>query len=650
MMNREGGEQGKKELERTGLSRRQALTSIGLAGAAAASGFMLSGTWSTAAYAKEKSEGSVQQSVYGGAPGCGVLPLINVKLPPYCAAGDGVTDDSAAVLLALGDLEPGYSLYFPAGTYKLAAWTVTDLLVPIRMYGDGKDATKLVGSGTNVFINNKANIVIEGLSFELWNYPIRTALVSLDYFRMNDVGVYNCNQAVSGSGTDETFITWFTVTNSSFRNISNSVFFMYFGSNRVQLLGNDFYNTVRYVLRMIHVGRDNLQEVEFSKNRVEGHHSGAYSGSSGVARVLQITCGLIRIQDNYFIKVNVRNEFGGTAGTGNANIAYMSCDEQIISGNLIYNCGDQDYDNSGGALFDSKGEAYRSVMIGNIFDNPDQPYAQRGTTFRGENFIFEGNVFTNWTGSCVHSGWGRNQNIQVRNNIFKDNKGTAMGIYGQFKDACISGNIFEHIQGYESGIGFSAIRVTKSSSPTFGKYLIISNNVFQDILSIRDDVPTGTSHAIGIGMYTSTLDSVHVYGNRFENMDHMLIARAPSAGGTLTNLQIWDNELRNVPSLMDFGQITPDIQRFRNNVGIVTSSRGTATVTAGQTFVTVTHGLTAVHQTTLDTPKVIHIVPLSDAGDRFYVSNMTTTTFRINIASAQPGDVSFMWEAKSEIG
>jgi hypothetical protein len=69
-MNRESGEteQGKKEPERAGLNRRQALASIGLAGAAAAAGFVLPGTVSGAVYGQANSGNSVQQSVYGGPP------------------------------------------------------------------------------------------------------------------------------------------------------------------------------------------------------------------------------------------------------------------------------------------------------------------------------------------------------------------------------------------------------------------------------------------------------------------------------------------------------------------------------------------------------------------------------------------------------
>jgi len=45
---------------------------------------------------------------------------INVKLPPYNAAGDGVTDDYAAIAAAINDAA-GRTVYFPAGTYMISA-------------------------------------------------------------------------------------------------------------------------------------------------------------------------------------------------------------------------------------------------------------------------------------------------------------------------------------------------------------------------------------------------------------------------------------------------------------------------------------------------------------------------------------------------
>ena len=64
----------------------------------------------------------------GGAvpnPGAGFLPdaagTINVKLPPYSAAGDGITDDTASIQKAIDDWQgTGRIIVLPAGTYLVS--------------------------------------------------------------------------------------------------------------------------------------------------------------------------------------------------------------------------------------------------------------------------------------------------------------------------------------------------------------------------------------------------------------------------------------------------------------------------------------------------------------------------------------------------
>jgi len=66
---------------------------------------------------------------------------------------------------------------------------------------------------------------------------------------------------------------------------------------------------------------------------------------------------------------------------------------------------------------------------------------------------------------------------------------------------------------------------------------------------------------------------------------------------------------------------------------------GTATITAGSTRVTVNHGL-------VSTPDKVHVTPLSDPGDRYWVENRTSTTFDIVLASPPSSDVIFSWYAE----
>lgn len=66
---------------------------------------------------------------------------------------------------------------------------------------------------------------------------------------------------------------------------------------------------------------------------------------------------------------------------------------------------------------------------------------------------------------------------------------------------------------------------------------------------------------------------------------------------------------------------------------------GTATISAGQTSVTVNHGLGT-------TPRKVIVTPTSNPGTQWWVSNVTATSFTINVASAPTTNLTFYWEAE----
>jgi hypothetical protein len=104
------------------------------------------------------------------------LSVINVKDPAYGAVGDGVTDDTAAVALAVAATTSGKALYFPAGTYNLSSATLASspFTMPagnVLVFGEGNGVSKLVVTGTTVcnYIFgwvNKSNIQVR----DLWMY------------------------------------------------------------------------------------------------------------------------------------------------------------------------------------------------------------------------------------------------------------------------------------------------------------------------------------------------------------------------------------------------------------------------------------------------------------------------------------------------
>jgi hypothetical protein len=75
------------------------------------------------------------------------------------------------------------------------------------------------------------------------------------------------------------------------------------------------------------------------------------------------------------------------------------------------------------------------------------------------------------------------------------------------------------------------------------------------------------------------------------------------------------------------------------NIGYVSENSGAATITAGQTSATVTHGLTI-------TPTRVQLTPTADTGGkRYWISAKAANTFTITIDSPYTSDITFDWRA-----
>jgi hypothetical protein len=82
---------------------------------------------------------------------------------------------------------------------------------------------------------------------------------------------------------------------------------------------------------------------------------------------------------------------------------------------------------------------------------------------------------------------------------------------------------------------------------------------------------------------------------------------------------------------------------IRGNVGLVTENKGTASITSGNTSVTVTHGLGF-------TPALsqISVTPTSTlaSATEFWISSPTSTEFTINVDVNPAATVGFAWGAR----
>jgi hypothetical protein len=95
--------------------------------------------------------------------------VFNVRLAPYSATGNGVTDDTTAVQNAINAAVAagGGEVYFPAGTYKLSATLTITASVTVR--GEGQRTSVLLWSGLPNFNN--------GIVFQSFPNPHSTLTV-----------------------------------------------------------------------------------------------------------------------------------------------------------------------------------------------------------------------------------------------------------------------------------------------------------------------------------------------------------------------------------------------------------------------------------------------------------------------------------------
>ena len=128
-----------------------------------------------------------------------------------------------------------------------------------------------------------------------------------------------------------------------------------------------------------------------------------------------------------------------------------------------------------------------------------------------------------------------------------------------------------------------------------------------------------------------------VTGNRFHGSGLPAINEGAGCNWNIfTNNQMWKGD----PIIKSGAQTV-----VAGNNGFLTDRRALVTIPAGQTSVTIIHGVSFVSGA-----YDVQVTPRSDVGDgrRWWVSNVTGTSFNINISSAAAGGLDFIWRVNSE--
>jgi len=346
----------------------------------------------------------------------------------------------------------------------------------------------------------------------------------------------------------------------------------------------------------------------------------------------------------------------------------MDSKPNIIAGNVIINPCQANQDGDAGILvYGSNKLVSNNVVSGSL---------QRGIYVKGDGNTILGNFVTNST----------KQNILVYN--VKGNKIIANTVLNGSVDIHVGGGS-ENIVAYNHISGSSASPIIQAN----GDRQIISENIIKDVNSIAISlfgagaifveknllvnvnagaIPNGAI-LVNVGANNKVIrrnilvgsgaagivirgDDCIVEGNFITGFTNCGILDYSRSRNLIKGNRVFNNTYYDIRLLatVDAVCIDNDVRGsnstkrisdegtntvIKRNIGYVTENSGTATITAGATYVDVTHGLA----TTPDINR-IKVTPKDNLGGRsFWISDVGATTFRINISSTDTVDHAFGW-------
>lgn len=591
--------------------------------------------------------------------------MVNVKLPPYNATGDGVTSDTAAVLNAIRAVVAagGGEVYFPKGTYALVNWIPEDIDAPVRFVGDGPGDVTLVGRGQrevgNQFIFIKAPLTVEGIRFTQFGYVLDGVESGvLD----GDVVVRNCVFTQSGIALSwgvsavppvpREEVRGLYISECQFIGLIRGVVSGEMKAQVIQFDDNRILDCKLYGVRLETKG--NLTPAEAFAERafvavrnnyvqnLNGEGTGLVDAKD-VARVVQVVAERLIVTGN-----DVRDVRGGPTG-GNANFVYQASRYAYVAGNYLQDVGTPG-DRTGGIVQEKSAETTGGRYIDNVIvqtPRAGEPLSQPVFYIAGAgNVEVRGNDARGLGNSLVAAGFNP-RNVVIAQNIVRSTQtfSAAILLYGG-ENVVIDSNVIDGVRNALSSpvTNFPrGIRVERywTQAEAFAPTNVrISNNVVNDVQKV-----TGTTGPEGAGIYVYmndvALKTVSIVDNTITYCDRGVSIVAAGDDGSVAELDVSDNTLRNNDTAVAVSPATTPFTATRN-VGYPTENYGTVVVPAG-TAVIVPHGL-------VRPPALagITVTPNGNIGPatRFWVDPVVTaTSFTVRFDVAPPAGTTFSWTA-----
>ena len=317
------------------------------------------------------------------------------------------------------------------------------------------------------------------------------------------------------------------------------------------------------------------------------------------------TCHIIRIKADYFEANNLTLNGNRSIQSGFSFGFFFG--ETVTYGGIIHNCWIVDTHNSGVSVYN----AVDTRIVNNYTSN----------------------------NGCHSIYFFDTKNSVIANNIIYDSDTAAIGLVYGTHQCIVNGNTFRDspsilidiVESYDNIIVGNNGNSTTAEGVKFKAYYTPANNNTQNNLVIGNRFSCATGRVIYVEDDSSISDNIIT--------ENILVGNLEINSSTIFN----NNKISGTVTLSGTGANSVSVQ----NIGYTTETSSTATISSGNTYIAVTHGLSAQPATS-----TISITQANDLGNAsttgFWISDVGATTFRINVGT-DPGasGAEFVWQVGS---
>ncbi len=625
-----------------------------------------------------------------------------VSVKDFGAVGDGVTNDTAAIQLAVTyGLANNAAVYWPTGTYICGALTASS-------GGDliwfGENSTEIKRTGTDVtLISPTGNVRCTGLKFTDYMIGFNfTGIAAAKTIVFDTCTIQNCGTTATAAGRVD-YQGFITNKNATSNKIARLEFvdcdvtgddfgIVWQGKLESALVTGCSFSTMRRMAVLIGLQASGRTSKDCENIVITGNTF--QDIISNDASEIEIHAVLI-----YGYRVVVSNNTVDKcadihASTHDSEAIYLKAVLATVENNIVQDGGRGDgYITIKGDAFTDEPEdvpdanrAKYVIVSGNVITASDDFVATYNRSFsaiyaEGSRVdVKNNNISGTYDRAIVHNSSG-----EISNNVYSGS--ATYGILHVPRSSTdiafikITGNMIEMLGVMSSGI---STRLAQSTAITF-PVAQIDNNVVrmgaaatlggeEALIAIRADrVASGNNTYSFIQCNNNTLfgrsgalpeavllvtnngtgnngiiSTFHAIGNSGSALDNAI--RVDGTAGDVAYMHVADSTFQGVSNLVFSNPQLPTATKILNIRGnrVLTSS-GTATITAANTEVTVTMGIqSGMRPTTLD---LISVRPTNNIGTatKWWIDTLSGDTFKIKVDAA-PGatTATFAWEAKNQ--